>query len=323
MDLSRIFADKPAGARCLGVVGYPLDYTLFPAMHTAAIQFYGFNAIYKALRVPEEEWDDFYEKYKTSPLHGFNVTRPYKEKFFRENGNSFFVALTGAVNTVTRGANRWGYDNTDGDGFLEDLGESGIDLGGKDVVVLGAGGAACALLGAIYKEGLAPKSVTLVNRTVSRAEHLKERIRSQTQEEFLGAWRLTSRSGNPRAFVLEVAKDKKEIESAIKRASVIVNAASIGQDDPHEPPIFEFGCLQMGVDVYDLVYHHETDLMKKAKERGARKIAGGLGMLVNQGALAFELWFEEELKNKKYNPRDLRKVMRRAAEAELRRRSSL
>jgi shikimate dehydrogenase len=306
-DLKKLFPEEDAGKRCYGVVGWPLEHTLSPAMHNAALKALKIkDAVYRALPVPTAEFASFIEQAAAFPLRGFNVTVPYKERMHECTLRPILDASVGGfaitVNTMLLSENRpgrpWAAYSTDGDGFLEDLKEKGISLKEKSVVLLGAGGAASALLGAFARKA-SPARVTVVNRTNERALNLKElaKIIFRVSTEY-----------TPFDFV--VPATPAEADKAVKDADVVVNTTSVGLQPaaPADYPI-DLKSLHKGQAVYDLIYHRETELMKAAPDR--KKVFGGLGMLVHQGARSFEIWF-----NKK-PPVD---IMRKAAEDELKRR---
>lgn len=301
MDLRNLFLDVPPGEHWCGVVGWPLEYSLSPAMHNAALSFFGFPATYRTIRVSPEEWDGFARDILGDGggrLVGFNVTIPYKEKIL-----SLPVIRKGAVvecqaaNTMVRAQKGWAAYNTDGPGFLEDLKEHRIAWEGKSVVLLGAGGAA---RGVLFALGNGARSITVLNRSLDRAHSLAEDFRA----------------GRGRAEVTVSAR----VEESLSSADLLVNATSVGlkEGDPCPVPVT---CLRPTLSVYDLIYHRETALVKASREGGAISV-GGLGMLVNQGALSFELWFQDNLKKVKYDPRVLRKIMGDAARAALKGRNS-
>jgi shikimate dehydrogenase len=296
-DLNSFFVDAPAGARRFGVVGWPLDYSLSPSMHNAALSHFSIPAAYRALRVPPEGWDDFLQGVEHGGLDGFNVTIPFKEKVLglaQELKGT--VAVCRAANTLVRGPRGWEAHNTDGDGLLEDLREHGIGWEGQSVVLLGAGGAARAALFALGACDRAPRDVVLVNRSLARAESLAREFRAAG------------------VGTVEV-RVHSTVSEATKRATLLINATAVGlkEGDPCGVPS---DVLRADLSVYDMVYHRETFLVKKARAVGALAV-GGLGMLINQGALAFEHWFRDDLKKVNYDSRQLREIMGAAARATL------
>lgn len=294
MDLNKLFSDVPAGVRRFGVVGWPLDYSLSPAMHNAAMAFFGFNAVYRALKISPEEWDGFA---KNVALEGFNVTIPYKEKVLSlASSLKGTVSVCRAANTMVRGAEGWEAHNTDGQGLLEDLRDQKMAWEGRSVVLLGAGGAARA---ALFSLGTGARFVTLVNRSLERA-----RVLAKDYGDAGG-------KGDVRVA--------QSVEESLRGADLLINATSVGLKDGDPSPV-PVECLRRDLPVYDMIYHRETVLINAARAIGATAV-GGLGMLVNQGALAFELWFQEDLKKVKYDPRTLRKIMGDAARAALKERT--
>lgn len=302
-DLKKIFEGAPADAKKLGVVGHPLDHSLSPVMQEAAIKALGLRAVYRKIEVAPEAWKDFIAQAAAMPLDGFNITVPYKERILKEAvplgvelNPAFDVEQTGAVNTVDRevmeDVSVWSLYNTDGPGFLADLTDLGVDPSGRNVVLVGAGGAARAILSLF--EDLDPARVTLWNRTPSRAHRLAEEFRDRLG---LGPDRIA------------VAGGEEEAREAVAHAALVVNATSAGLS-PGDPPPLDPAWLHDHLTLYDLIYHRETELMAAAKQAGA-DVYGGLGMLVQQGAKAFEIWFNQK------PPLD---AMRRAAEEELKKR---
>jgi shikimate dehydrogenase len=281
MDLKELFKDAPDGAKKLGVVGYPLEHSLSPAIQTAAIRAGGVDAVYKKIEVPPEEWADFLAQARDLPLDGFNVTVPFKERLLKDwpAGDEVMVGeeagFCGAVNTVDRedadGRSSWGLYNTDGLGFAEDLESEGVDISGKNVVLLGAGGAARAVLSVFPT--LDPAKVTVVNRTEEKAQALVKEMRQKLD---LPSQRLAAVSG-------------EGVQKAVAEAALLINATSAGLKDG-APATVDTAWLHGNMIVYDLVYHRETELMKAARAAGA-DVFGGLGMLVCQGAKSFQIWF--------------------------------
>jgi shikimate dehydrogenase len=297
--IDSIFSQDGPGVRRFGVVGWPLDYSLSPAMHNAALHQFGIPAVYRALRVSPDNWPDFANQLKTpgaSPLEGFNVTVPFKEKALALASTvADTAALCGSANTLIRTSEGWRADNTDAPGLAEDLKAHQMNWKDRNVVLAGAGGAARSALLTVATGADRAKRVFLVNRSRDRAERLVREFQSRRD-----------------VSELVVCSDVGE---ALALADVIINATSLGlkPDDPVPVPLDQ---IRSGMAVYDMVYHRETPLVRAARSAGARA-AGGKGMLVNQGALAFERWFETDLKKVHYTPRLLREIMGRAFDAAL------
>lgn len=282
--------------RPTAVIGWPVAHSLSPAMHNAAYQALGLNWVCIPLAVPDQRsLLAFVEAARRLPFVGFNVTMPYKQAVAELCDEVATLALmAGAVNTVhCVDGQLMGY-NTDGRGLLETLAEdAGFDPCGKSVAIVGAGGAAGAAVTALL---LAKAStLTLVNRDVSHAEALLERMGDRMRS-------LT-------ASVFPLDSSAKE---AVREADLVINATPVGMaaDDPSPIPV---DWLRDGHIVLDMVYRvGQTALVSEATAAGA-KAMNGLGMLVAQGALAVDIWAGTDRAQVRA-PRD---VMRKAAESAL------
>ena len=180
--------------------------------------------------------------------------------------------LIGAVNTVEIRRGRLIGHNTDGRGFLRAFSEeTGDSLAGKRILILGAGGAARAVAFQSAMEKAA--AVMIANRSAARAAALVRDLRRLPAHGFASVlpWREAS------------------LKAGIRQADIIINATSVGMK-PDDPPLLPDGVLRPHHVVCDLIYKpSETILLKQARASGAKAI-NGLGMLVHQGALAFEIW---------------------------------
>jgi shikimate dehydrogenase len=267
-------------ARLYGLIGRPVSHSLSPAMHEAAFHAQGMNCRYHAFHVEPEALPAAVAGLKALGVAGFNVTIPHKEAIMplldevAENAR-----LVGAVNTVVcRNGRLVGY-NTDGWGFLCALEEEGVRPSGMRAVVLGAGGAARAIASHLILAGAA--HVAVLNRTVAKAEALVASLTEALQE---------GRSA-PRHLPPFVAGGL-DAEALIRQADLVVNCTALGMGElAAESPLPAISWLRTGAVVYDTVYRPaQTRLMREALAHGCRAI-GGLGMLVHQGACAWEYWF--------------------------------
>lgn len=279
--------------RLAGVIGWPVEHSLSPAMHNAAYETLGLNWVY--LPLPVEDHDGLLtvvEAIRRLPFVGFNVTMPYKQAMLELCDETAALAeMAGAVNTVQCVGDRLVGYNTDGRGLLEALEtEAGFDPAGASVAVIGAGGAAGAAVTAFILAKAA--RLFIVNRDVSRAEALAERV----------AGRCHGTSVEVRAL--------DEGADAVREADLVVNATSLGMQ-PGDPSPVPGEWLRPGQLVVDMVYRSGTTaLLRNAAVAGARGM-NGLGLLVAQGALAIDIWASEKIEQARA-PRD---VMRAAAEA--------
>lgn len=258
-----------------GIFGDPISHTLSPAMHNAAFKAIGMNAVYVPFHVKADSKGALkaaVEAVRAMGMLGVNVTIPHKERVFKflDEVDEHAIDI-GAVNTiVNRDSRLFGY-NTDGAGYMLSLRkETGFRPGNKKVVVIGAGGAARSILYTVL--GLKPSSVVLVNRTIKRADSLAK--------EFAPKF----------AVQVETAELVRPVmEKALETADLVVNTTSIGMMGKGELGL-PLEVLPARAVVSDIVYRpRKTGLIKDAEKLGL-KTHGGLGMLVRQGSIGFELW---------------------------------
>jgi len=251
----------------VGVIGFPVEHSLSPIMHNAAFKALDMRDwLYDAMSIPPDILRLGLREPKNHGYIGINVTVPHKEAIMEYVRPDEKARAIGAVNTVDF-RNNVG-TNTDADGLINDLRANQVAIRGQRVLVLGAGGAARAAVYGLLREGA---SVVIVNRTKSRADKLVAQLRASA--------RLTGAA----VMTLDQAADWG--------MSLIVNCTSVGLH-PHieQSPWIHGLPFPEGVTVYDMVYRPaNTALMQQCVAHGGRAI-GGLGMLVRQGAIAFELW---------------------------------
>jgi len=258
--------------KLVGLIGYPIEHSLSPAMHNSAFAALNLNWCYVPLPVPPGRLKEAVVGLRALSFVGANVTVPHKEAVMSYLDHVAPEAQAiGAVNTiVVREGQGIGY-NTDWLGFLTALGESGFDSQGKQAVVLGAGGAARAVVYALAQAGA---QVTVLNRTPARAQAL-------IQDFSL--------------LFSSLPLSLQTLEKQTAEAHLLVNATPVGIWPEVDKSLWPENLAFPGhLCVFDLVYNpHETKLLQQARRAGA-KVIGGLGMLVHQGAAAFELWTGEK-----------------------------
>ena len=255
--------------RVVGIIGDPVQHSLSPQMHNAAFKHLKLNFVYIPFHVKPEEVGEAIRGMKALGVVGLNVTVPHKievMKYLDEITQD--AAAIGAVNTICVKGNGLVGDNTDGQGFVRSLVEDeGVTIASKNVVILGSGGSARAIGYALLKEGAS--RLIFCNRTVSRAEEMARSF--QSQGVFVAGM-----------GVIDGADE-------ITRADILINTTSAGMKQG-DPLLIDPMWIRAGQVVYDIIYSPpETPLLQAAKARGARAI-NGLGMLIHQGALAFEIW---------------------------------
>ncbi|CAN5619507.1 shikimate dehydrogenase [soil metagenome] len=252
----------------LGLIGDPVAHSISPEIQQPALDALGINAIYELWHTKSADLEKRINALKLPGVMGANVTVPHKQAVIPFLDTlSETAKRAGAVNTIVPRDGSLHGDNTDVYGLTRSLRERGIQSPGFQAIVLGAGGAARASLLAL--EQLEAASVTVVNRTVQRAEDLaiqfsKMDVRARSAGDLLA-------------------------DPALSAASVLINATSIGWT-VGEMPIHSsvLDRLASPCLVFDLTYR-DTPLLIEARKRDLQTL-DGLPMLVLQGAQAFELW---------------------------------
>lgn len=252
----------PTGVTHLaGVIGWPVRHSRSPDIHNAAYRHLGLDWVYVALPVPPGQVPAALAGMRALGIEGLSVTMPHKGAVAAQvDVCTPDAAALGAVNSVRREGDRLVGDNTDGGGFVDSLRDAGVDPGGRRCVVLGAGGAARAVIRALATADAA--QVVVLNRDAARAV---------TAAELAGG-----------RGVVGGFED-------LRRADLLVQATPVGMgDDPTlaaDPADLPDGCV-----VADLVYHPlVTPLLAAAAARGLPTV-DGLGMLVHQAARQLRAW---------------------------------
>ncbi len=251
------FGRATPAAQTFGVVGRPIEHSLSPALHNAAFDATGIDAVY--LPFGAESADDFQAFAKAFPVAGVSVTAPFKRDFVSVLANEDAqVRRTGAVNTLKAEGPAWRGRNTDGEGFLAPLDERGVSLRGCRVLVLGTGGAARSVVAALGDRGA---RVRVVGRSPARAEEVAS-------------------LGSGVAVAAPTCGDW----------DLLVNATPVGTWPSVDQSPVAAAVLRGGGIVYDLVYNPpDTQLLREAARAGC-VVIGGLDMLVAQAAAQFEWW---------------------------------
>jgi shikimate dehydrogenase len=251
-----------ARTKVTALFGYPVEHSLSPAMHNAAFERLGLDYCYTAFPVKPEMLKEAVAAIRALPLAGANVTVPHKENVIalldEVDGEAAFI---GAVNTVVNDGGRLKGYNTDGRGFMRGVSEAGVSLDGKRVLVLGAGGGSRAI--GYY---ISEKAARLFLFDIDEAK----------------AARLEADLGRLRENVSKV-----ETLNDLGGVDVVINATPLGLKQSDPLPV-NSELLHGRLVVGDLIYR-ETPLLAEASRRGCRTF-NGLGMLLWQGVLAFELW---------------------------------
>ena len=253
----------------VGLIGHPVEHSFSPPMHNAAFKALGMDYAYVAFDVEPEDLKSAIEGADALNIKGFNVTIPHKVNVMEYLDELDEVAeLIGAVNTIDF-KNLKGY-NTDGIGAIKAI-EEVTSIKGKNVVVVGAGGASRAI--SFYIAKYDAQSLTILNRNESKAQNLARDVLSSD-------------------LISDVKSDSiSEINAYLKDADILIDTTPLGMD-PHidDEPIATAENMQEELVVFDAVYNpNETVLLKEAIKAGAKPVYG-IKMLLYQGAESFEIW---------------------------------
>lgn len=256
----------------LGVIGDPVAHSLSPAMQQPAFDALGIPAVYELWPTPAHELPARIMALRDPDVLGASVTVPHKRAVMDYLDEVTPLARrAGAVNTVIHRDGQLTGDNTDIEGFATSLIEACPNARVRYALVLGAGGAARAVVLALEALGLA--RIVVANRSRERGQALAADLEP--------------------APIAVTSLDERELLPELRRASILINATSLGWHPGESPiPLDWLGALPANALVVDLTYR-DTDLLVAARERGLRTL-DGLPMLVYQGAKAFQLWTGRE-----------------------------
>ena len=260
----------PSVPKVVALFGYPVKHTLSPLFQNAAFQALRMNAIYLALKVSPEELPGAVEAIRSLKFLGANLTIPHKEKvipFLDEV--SPMAQKCGSVNTVVNCNGKLRGETTDGPGFIRSLKkEAGITPKEKKFFLLGAGGAARAIAFALAESNA---RIYLTNRTAEKGKKLFSDLKNCY----------------PRNTVNYIPFPERSDALRREKIDILINATSVGLRK--EEKLFRPEDLTERLVVCDLIYNRKTLLLQSAQKLGLKTI-DGLGMLIHQGALSFQLW---------------------------------
>lgn len=257
------------------LIGHPVSKSLSPVIHNSFFELIDKNCLYLVFDVEEENLKTIIDGIKVLNIKGFNVTLPYKINIIDYLDEiSDEAKLIGAVNTVKNERGKLIGYNTDGMGFIRSLHMMDLDIKNKNMLILGAGGAANAIATTLALNGA--KKIYINNRSIESAKRLAEKIKYQfpnTLVEYGG---------------VDLIGVKKE------KIYMIINCTSAGMyPNVDDIPIILDG-FSDDLIVYDLIYKpRNTKLLKVAQDKGYRTI-NGLYMLINQGLYSQKIWIDDE-----------------------------
>ena len=263
--------------RLAAVVANPIKHSISPFIHNSAFEATNTNGVYLAWEVDATELAETVANIRRYQMFGINLSMPYKEQVIPYLDQlSEEACLIGAVNTVVnREGTLIGY-NTDGKGFFKSL--PSFKISKKRLVLLGAGGAAKAILAQAILDGVSQISVFVRSSSMEKTRPYLEKIQNAT------GFRVD----------LLALEDIQELQDSITQADLLVNATSVGMDGSSQP-IPTSIILPEKLLVADVIYQpFETPFLKWTRNQGNQSI-NGLGMLLYQAAEAFELWTGKEM----------------------------
>lgn len=253
-----------------GIVADPIKHSFSPMMHNTAFQILGIDDVYLAFEVKENQLSSFIKSVKTLNIKGFNVSMPYKQKIMQYLDELTPEAqLCQAVNTVKYENGKLIGHISDGIGFLMSCEEKGWDIRHQKIVLLGAGGAASAIIVAMALNGT--KEIVVYNRSD------KDFIRKL--DETLDC-----------SIVLKALSQKDELKEDLKDAYLLVQTTQVGMIPYIDECLIDESFLCDGLKVADIIYKPaQTKLLQMAENKGLDYM-NGEGMILYQGAVSFEFW---------------------------------
>ena len=262
----------------VGLIGYPVSHSLSPIMQQAAFDKLKIDACYILWETPKDQLTVKINSLRSPDIMGANITIPYKENVLHlVDDCDPFAARIGAINTiVNRNGRLFGY-NTDAPGFITallELEDHPFECAGKNVVILGTGGAARAAAVGLVDKGVG--GILLVGRTEPQLQKILQDVEALTAHSttlLKGAM-----FGDP------------DVTASLPRTDLVVNATPVGLKPDDLTLLIDVDILPTSAVVMDMIFNPPlTPLLRSAKAHGCQ-IMNGLSMLLYQGALAFELW---------------------------------
>lgn len=266
--------------RLLGVFGTPIRHSGSPIIYNFCFNYYGLDCVYLAFDCDVPQVKDSIAAIRRLNMRGANVTMPCKQEVARNMDKLTPAArFIGAVNTIVNDNGVLTGHITDGEGVVLDLKNHGVSVVDQDIVLLGAGGAATAIMVQCALDGA--KSVTVFNRGVEGLAKA-ERIGQSMMED-----------GIPCRMEYHLLAESERMHDCIRKADILINGTCVGMRPMHEGEslVTDMTAFHENLVVYDVIYNPlVTKLMKDAEENGCRKVIGGKGMLIWQGAGAFRMY---------------------------------
>ena len=271
----------------LALIGSPVGHSGSPAMYNFSFQYHNLDYAYMAFDIKEDEVPAALDTMRLFKMRGCNVTMPCKNKAAQcVDELSPAARIVGAVNTIVNENGKLVGHITDGIGFVRNLKEHGIDVKGKKMVVLGAGGVATALQVQCALDGAARISIFNPNDAfVDRAKSTAEKLEKEVPECKVNVYCI---------------EDQDKLREEIANTDILVNGTLAGMKPHDDISLVDKSMFHKNLVVADVVYNpEETRMLREAKEAGCKTV-GGKGMLLWQGAAAYKLYTGLEMPTEEY-----------------------
>lgn len=275
--------------RLAGLFAKPARHSISPLLHNTAFKEKNIDARYLAFDVEPENLKTSIEAVRTLQMLGINLSMPHKTAALPMMDElSEAARLIGAINTVVNHQGKLIGHNTDGIGFMASLTDAGLSVIGKEIIIIGSGGAATAITVQAALDGV--KKIHVFNRKSSFFEQKREKLMDISRQTGC-------------EITLEDLADHSAMEKALETSVLLVNGTKLGMKPAEDlSPVEDLTFANDELTVCDIVYNpRQTKLLKLAKNKGLKTI-DGLGMLLYQGAAAFELWTGEKMPVEKIKP---------------------
>lgn len=266
----------------VGLFATPIRHSVSPMIQNTAFQVLGIDAVYLAFEVGNDGLGQAIESIRNLEMLGANLSMPNKMLALDSMDElSEAARLVGAINTITNDNGKLTGHITDGTGFMRSLDDIDVNVIGKKMTIIGAGGAATAIIVQAALDGV--REIAVYNRKDEFYETIQEK--------------LTYIADNtPCEIQLNDLADEAKLSADVADSALLLNATGIGMKPMQDKtPIQDFSIIRPDLAVCDVIYNpRETEFLKQARLRGA-KTNNGLGMLLYQGAAAFKLWTGKEM----------------------------
>lgn len=255
----------------IGVIGYPIEHSLSPLMQNVAIAESGLDYVYTAMLVEPDKIEEAIKGLRAINYRGVNVTIPHKINvipFLDEIDDN--AKMIGAVNTILFEKDRTKGFNTDSIGFIHSLFNHKVPIRGQHAMLLGAGGAARAVIWGLIKEGIA--SITIGVRNPAKAQKLAEAFNAYLKIDVVN-W------------------ESNVFDEKLANISLLINATPLGMmpNIAEKPPI-QWEKIKNRIVAYDLIYNPAITAFLHEAQQNGHQIINGAEMLVEQGAESFRIW---------------------------------